>query len=191
MPAMTGRELADEAQKKQPRLRVLYTSGYTRNAIVHAGRLDPGVDMIAKPFTFEALAEKVRDALDAGRSRCALIVDSDPTIWTTGSSALAELDMRVEIAGSGTEALTKVRVAKGGYDVIILDDGLPDYSGSSLANELRALNLHLPLVITSRSKASQFRKEFSDDRCTRVLKRPYSPGELEHMLRELDVSCSS
>jgi CheY-like chemotaxis protein len=189
MPAMTGRELADEAQKRQPRLRVLYTSGYTRNAIVHAGRLDPGVDMIAKPFTFEALSEKVRDALDAGRSRCALIVDSEPAIWTSGSFSLAELDLRVEVAGSGTEALTKVRVAKGGYDVVILDDELADHTGSSLANELRALNSRLPLVITSRSKASQLRDEFSDDRCTRVLERPYSPGELEQALRQLDVSC--
>jgi PAS domain S-box-containing protein len=191
MPAMTGRELADEAQKHQPRLRVLYTSGYTRNAIVHAGRLDPGVDMIAKPFTFEALAEKVRDALDAGRSRCALLVDSDPTIWTGGSSALADLDMRVEVAGSGTEALNKVRVAKGGYDIVILDDELPDHRGAALANELRALNLQLPLVITSRSNASALREEFKDDRCTAVLGRPYSPSELEQTLRELDVTCTT
>jgi PAS domain S-box-containing protein len=191
MPTMTGRELADEAQKRQPRLRVLYTSGYTRNAIVHAGRLDPGVDMIAKPFTFEALAEKVRDALDAGRTRCALIVDADPAIWTSGSSVLAELDMRVEVAGSGTEALNKVRMAKRGYDVVILDDELPGHTGSSLAHELRALNLRLPMVITSRTNASQLAKEFSADRCTRVMERPYTPGELKHILSELDVSCSA
>jgi CheY-like chemotaxis protein len=190
MPAMTGRELAEEAQKQQPRLRILYTSGYTRNAIVHAGRLDPGVDMIAKPFTFEALAEKVRDALDAGRTRCALTVDSDGTLWTAGSSALADLDMRVEVAGSGTEALNKVRVAKGRYDVVILDDALHDYPGSSLANELRALHSHLPLVITSRKSAPKLKKEFSRDRCVAVLGRPYSPAELEQALRELDVNCT-
>jgi CheY-like chemotaxis protein len=191
MPAMTGRELADEARKQQPRIRVLYTSGYTRNAIVHSGRLDPGVDMIAKPFTFEALAEKVRDALDAGRTRCALIVDSEPTVWTTGSSVLAEMDMRVEIAGSGTEALNKVRLAKGGYDVVILDDALHDHHGSSLANEIRALHSHLPVVITSRNHASELKDQFAGDPCTEVLHRPYSPGELEQLLRELDVNCGA
>jgi PAS domain S-box-containing protein len=189
MPAMTGRELADEARKLQPHLRVLYTSGYTRNAIVHAGRLDPGVDMIAKPFTFEALAEKVRDALDSGRTRCALIVDSDPGIWTSGSSMLAQLDMRVEVAGSGTEALNKVRAAKGRYDVVILDDMLDDHKGSSLASELRALHVHLPLVITSRERASELEKQFSEDPCTAVLVRPYAPGNLEQALRLLDVNC--
>ncbi|MGE5563331.1 MAG: response regulator [Bacillota bacterium] len=189
MPMMTGRELADEARKHQPRLRVLYTSGYTRNAIVHAGRLDPGVEMIAKPFTFEALAQKIRDSLDSGRTRCALIVDTDPAVWTTGSSALAELDMRVEIAGSGTEALNKARAAKGRYDVVVLDDALPDHQGASLANELRALHRNLPLVITTRKNASALREEFADDPCTEVLERPYSASELEHALRELDVNC--
>jgi PAS domain S-box-containing protein len=191
MPAMTGRELADEARKNQVHLRVLYTSGYTRNAIVHAGRLDPGVDMIAKPFTFEALAEKVRDALDAGRTKCALIVDSDPSVWTSGSSALADLDMRVEAAGSGTEALNKVRVAKGAYDVVILDDTLDDHKGSSLADELRALHVHLPLVITSRKHAVELNAKFADDPCTAVLARPYSPAELEQVLRALDVTCAA
>lgn len=189
MPAMTGRELAEEAEKRQPRLRVLYTSGYTRNAIVHAGRLDLGVDLIPKPFTFEALAQKVRDVLDSGRTRCALVVDSDPTIWKTGSSVLADLDMRLEVAGSGTEALNKVRVAKGGYDVVVLDDDIHDYSASSLANELRAFRAQLPLVITSRKRAHSLQQEFSGDRCTAVLARPYTSGELHRALRELDVSC--
>ena len=104
-------------------------------------------------------------------------------IWTSGSSTLAALDMRVEVAGSGTEALNKIRVAKGGYDVVILDDELPDHPGIALASELRALNLRLPLVITSRNSASLLRAEFSNDRCARVLDRPYSPAEFEHMLR--------
>jgi hypothetical protein len=47
-----------------PQLRVLYTTGYSRNAIVHHGRLDPGVQLISKPFTFEQLAARVRDVLD-------------------------------------------------------------------------------------------------------------------------------
>lgn len=188
MPEMTGRELADEARKAQPRLRVLYTSGYTRNAIVHAGRLDPGVDMIAKPFTYEALGEKVRDALDAGRTRCALIADSDPVAWTTARSALADLDMRLEVAASGTEALSKVRAAKNGYDVIILDDSLEDHPGTSLASELRAHNASQPMVITSREHADRLKEEFSGDPCVAILQRPYAFSELEHALREFDIN---
>ncbi|MDB5453121.1 MAG: hypothetical protein JWO33_1699 [Caulobacteraceae bacterium] len=61
---MDGRRLADEARKKRPDLKVLYTTGYTRNAIVHNGRLDPGVELVPKPFTYEALASKVRRILD-------------------------------------------------------------------------------------------------------------------------------
>ncbi|NIJ09481.1 PAS domain S-box-containing protein [Sphingomonas vulcanisoli] len=64
MPGMSGAELAAAARLAQPDLRVLFTSGYTRNAIVHGGRLDPGVEMISKPFTYSALAAKIRDTLD-------------------------------------------------------------------------------------------------------------------------------
>ena len=56
---LNGRELADEARRRQPELAVLYTTGYARNAIVHQGRLDPGVELITKPFTFASLAAKV------------------------------------------------------------------------------------------------------------------------------------
>ena len=63
---MTGRQLADEAERRHPGLKVLYTTGYARNAIVHQGRLDPGVELIVKPFTSAALAGKVRQLLDAG-----------------------------------------------------------------------------------------------------------------------------
>jgi signal transduction histidine kinase len=63
---VNGRQLADEALKRRPDLRVLFTSGYTRNAIVHGGRLDAGVALIGKPFTYAALAEKIRQVLSNG-----------------------------------------------------------------------------------------------------------------------------
>jgi signal transduction histidine kinase len=59
-----GRQLADEARRIRPELKVLFTTGYARNAIVHHGRLDPGVELIAKPYTYVALAEKIRNVLD-------------------------------------------------------------------------------------------------------------------------------
>jgi CheY-like chemotaxis protein len=61
---MNGRELAKQAQVRRPELKVLYTTGYTRNAIVHHGRLDAGVHMIGKPFSFAELSAKVRALLD-------------------------------------------------------------------------------------------------------------------------------
>jgi CheY-like chemotaxis protein len=61
---MDGRRLADEAQRRRPGVRVLFTTGYTRNAIVHNGRLDPDVHFISKPFSFNDLAAKVREVLD-------------------------------------------------------------------------------------------------------------------------------
>ena len=65
LPGRTGRMLADEAVTIRPDLRVLFTTGYSRDAIVHQGRLDPGVQLITKPFTFEQLAARIRDALDS------------------------------------------------------------------------------------------------------------------------------
>jgi PAS domain S-box-containing protein len=65
MPAgMSGRELADEATRRQPGLKVLYTSGYTENAIVHHGRLDPGIQLLSKPWRRDQLARALRRALD-------------------------------------------------------------------------------------------------------------------------------
>jgi PAS domain S-box-containing protein len=63
--ALNGRQLADEARKRYPNLKILFTSGYARNAIVHNGKLDAGVDLIVKPFTYAALATKIRLVLDA------------------------------------------------------------------------------------------------------------------------------
>jgi signal transduction histidine kinase len=62
---MTGAQLAAQARGLRSDLKVLFTTGYARNAIVHQGRLDAGVQLITKPFTFEELAIKVRDVLDS------------------------------------------------------------------------------------------------------------------------------
>jgi CheY-like chemotaxis protein len=61
---MNGRALSDEVSRRRPGLPVLFTTGYTSNAIVHHGRLDPGMHLIGKPFTYAELAAKVRRMLD-------------------------------------------------------------------------------------------------------------------------------
>jgi len=64
MPGVSGRQLAEQALAKRPNLKVLFTTGFTKNAVVHNGVLDPGVHFIAKPFTIDELAAKLRDVLD-------------------------------------------------------------------------------------------------------------------------------
>jgi CheY-like chemotaxis protein len=63
MPDTNGRKLAEEATRRRPGLKVLYMTGFTRNAVVHNGMLDPGVNLIGKPFTLDQLASKVRSVL--------------------------------------------------------------------------------------------------------------------------------
>ncbi len=62
---ITGRKLAEEATRERPGLRTLFTSGYTENSIVHHGRLDPGVNLLSKPYKKRDLAQKIREVLDA------------------------------------------------------------------------------------------------------------------------------
>jgi CheY-like chemotaxis protein len=64
MPGINGRELADALLVKKPTLKVLFMTGYSRNAIVHQGRLDAGVALLQKPITQAALAAKIRTVLD-------------------------------------------------------------------------------------------------------------------------------
>jgi CheY-like chemotaxis protein len=64
LPDTDGRQLATQARQIQPTLKVLFTTGYARNAIVHNGTLDADVDMIPKPFSSEALGRRVRQVVD-------------------------------------------------------------------------------------------------------------------------------
>ncbi len=68
MPQMSGNELADRVRALYPHTKILFTSAYTENAIVHQGVLDKGVALLQKPFTPSALARKVREMLDIGKT---------------------------------------------------------------------------------------------------------------------------
>jgi CheY-like chemotaxis protein len=63
--AFNGRQLADEARRIRSDLKILFTTGYAQNAIIHQGRLDPGVHLIVKPFNFAGLAARIRQMFDA------------------------------------------------------------------------------------------------------------------------------
>jgi signal transduction histidine kinase/ActR/RegA family two-component response regulator len=68
MPDVNGRQLAAEALRRRPDMKVLYTTGFTRNAIVHGGKLDAGLHFIAKPFTLVQIAAKMNEVLAGSRA---------------------------------------------------------------------------------------------------------------------------
>ena len=166
----TSRELADRARRLIPGLPVLFTSGYTRNSIVHGGRLDPEVQLLSKPYTQEQLAFKIRDLLVrargsdtaglaadaiAGDARAAsvfdglrvLICEDEVVIRMDIALVLEDLGCVVAEAGNGTVALDLL--AAGPFDLLITDVGLPDMSGVDLARRAIGLCKTMPVLFAS------------------------------------------
>jgi signal transduction histidine kinase/DNA-binding response OmpR family regulator len=184
MPMMSGRELADAAHLIRPQLKVLYTSGYTRNAIVHGGRLDSGVEMIPKPFTYQALSEKVRDVLDSGRSGRLLLIEGDPRVRMLSAEALARAGHAIDEAANAGEALGKVRASGGAYEAVLLDLDLPDGRAAGLARELRAMHADLAILLLT-SAADMPDAGLIDDRCTDWIRKPYRIEDVREALARL------
>ncbi|MBG0810118.1 response regulator [Methylosinus sp. H3A] len=146
MPDTNGRKLAEEAWRRRPDLKILFTTGYTPNAVVHNGVLDPGVELIVKPYSIDRLARKVRDVLDGPRSappetkptrRKVLIVDDDAAVCEAMAELLRLENYEVCVASDGFRALEAAQSFK--PDVALLDLGLPGMDGYEIARELRAL----------------------------------------------------
>jgi CheY-like chemotaxis protein len=176
---MNGRQLADEARKLRPDLKVLFTTGYARNAIVHDGRLDPGVSLLTKPFTFAALAAKLDDLLGgtAGSARV-LLVEDEILVQMVAADQLRDLGYRVETAGSATEAINKARLLGRDIAFAVVDIGLPDRRGDGLVGELRALHSQLPIIVASGYDSDDLLRRYAADRRIVLLRKPYLPEEL-------------
>ena len=106
---MNGRQLAEEARKRRPDLKVLFTTAYARNAIVHDGRLDPGVELITKPFTQAALAAKLRDILDARQRRAGSSWSKTNRLYGCWRSNTWRSRLQGRYRRFGREALNKLR----------------------------------------------------------------------------------
>ncbi|MCC7346644.1 MAG: response regulator [Variibacter sp.] len=187
---MNGRQLADAARRIRPDLPVLFTTGYARNAIVHDGRLDPGVMLLTKPFTYRELATKLSDMLDeaaAPRGR-ALLVEDEPLVQDLAAEYLEEMSYRVERAGSAAEALSKIKLLKGQIDLAVIDVGLPDRKGDDLASEIRASYPELPIVIASGYDRGALERRFAGDGRVAVMPKPYSQPDVERAVAKLASS---
>lgn len=207
-------ELARLSRQRLPELKVLFTSGYTRNAIVHEGRLDEGVELIAKPFTREALAIKVRSVLDheAGENSSAnyapaLTAEEPIPAAETGDrsdSPVAPLrilliedealiacmteDMLISM-GHQVDVVGSVSKAQDAlhsaeYDLVITDLGLPDGSGSEIVSLVLAEHPDTRLIVAS-GGSSDFEPSDSAGRAAMLLK-PYGEVELRNAILSLE-----
>jgi CheY-like chemotaxis protein len=188
-------DLARQAVQKQPGLAVLFTSGYTENAIVHGGRLDEGVELISKPYTREALGRKVRQMLASRGARPAearpaapaatapaavvhqalrvLVVEDDVLIRMSITEMLESRGHVVFEAGDGTEALRLFGTET--VDVLLADVGLPGMSGMDVARMMRETRPDLPVLFATGDQATN---DVRRDPRTAVIVKPYGVADL-------------
>ena len=183
---MNGRQLVDAARRLRPDLKVLFTTGYARNAIVHDGRLDPGVVLLPKPFTFVALAGKLADML--GRSSGplrVLLVEDEVLVRMVTAEQLQDLGYRVETAGSATEALNKLKLMEEDVALAIVDIGLPDIKGDVLVAEIRARHPKLPIVVATGYDDPELQRRFGRDERIVFMRKPYTQDDLRRIVPSL------
>jgi PAS domain S-box-containing protein len=184
---LNGEQLAAEARRQRPDLKVLMTTGYARNAILHDGKVDPGVQLITKPFSYATLAAKIRSVLDMPtRSGRILLVEDETLIQMLAVDQLESLGFKVETAASATEAMSKIKL-DGAVDAAIVDIGLPDRKGDVLIGELRAIHPLMPIVIASGYGEPALQKRFENDKRIAFLAKPYATDQLKAVLAALNV----
>jgi len=185
---MNGRQLAELARQRRPMLKVLFTTAYARDAIVHDGRLDPGVLLITKPFTFAALAAKIRDILDTAAAQPRLLlVEDEALIQMVVAEELQDLGFAVELAGTAADASRKLRALNGEVDAAIVDMGLPDANGDELVRDLRSVFPALPIVIASGQDKATLQRLFRGQAGIGFLSKPYTTENLRITLRSVGV----
>ncbi len=153
LPGINGRELVDAARKRRPQLKVLFTSGYARNAIVHQGRLDQGVQLLTKPFTRAQLAARVRDVLDAkddpqAQGKVALVVEDEPLVRLFLVQTIEQLGYEVLEAATAKQARAELD-ARTDIDVTFMDIGLPDGNGVELATLFSPKHPDMRIILAS------------------------------------------
>lgn len=177
---INGKMLADRARTLRPDLKVLITTAYAGDVLIREGRLDPGFELLSKPFSFLALANRIRAMLDE-RLRlpgCVLVVEDELLLNLLVSDMLAESGFSVDAAATFKEAATKARSKIENLVGAVVDLGLPDRPGDELVAELRTLYADLPIVIASGHADEEVRKRLSSGKGVQLLTKPFNAEEL-------------
>ena len=179
---LRGPELAALARARRPGIAVLFTSGYTENAISHGGA--GGTDLLSKPYSREALARKIRQVLASGAAAKAaitvLLCEDDVLIRMNTCDVLQECGFGVVEAGSGAQALAAL--AANAVDVCVIDIGLPDMTGTDLAHEIRERWPAMPVLFATGHVSVP---EAEGVEGFAVLSKPYGEVELRSAIESL------
>ena len=189
---VSSKQLAQQARLLLPELAVLFTSGYTHNAIMQGGRLDPGVELLSKPYQREDLARRIRHVLadrrlvgapDPSGRRILLVEDNDDAREMT-TEMLNMLGHTVHGVASAEAAMPLL--AMPGLDVLVTDISLPTMSGLELARHARA---HWPQLDVVFASGHDWGASLMHDASARFLRKPFGLEELASALkaRRLDV----
>jgi CheY-like chemotaxis protein len=195
-------ELAREAKHLHPAIAVLFTSGYTQDAMMHDGRLDPGVELLSKPYSREKLARKVRHVLanraqagvpvvprggtgvpahgSAPQRRRVLVVEDHAALLDMTCELLRTLGQDARGVGNAEQALAAC--AQESFDVLFTDIDLPGCSGVELARHAKARQPSIEVVFASGYGApggDSLGFPFA------VLPKPYKLDQLSQMLAAL------
>jgi DNA-binding response OmpR family regulator len=182
--------LAERARETRQSLRVLITTAYAGSTLVHEGRLDFGVELLMKPFTFTALATRIRELLDRDGEReeaRILVVEDEFLLRMFVVDALADMGLQAEEAASFSEALSKTRSVGDDLAAAIIDLGLPDRPGDELVAQIRESRPHMPIVLATGFTDPQLHQRFSDDARLQILTKPFDAEVLGAVLRRVGI----
>lgn len=189
LPGLNGRELVDRASERRPGLRVLFTTGYARNAIVHQGRLDPGVELLTKPFTRAQLGARIRAVLDTAApgsgERVALLVEDEPLVRMYLAESMTNFGFAVLQAASAREALALAE-RNPNIALAIVDVGLPDRNGLDVVADLLSRSSQMCIAIAS-GYGRQALGRFTGERRVTLLAKPFDSEGIAAALRTLGV----
>ncbi|KFE69387.1 response regulator [Hyalangium minutum] len=197
-------ELARLAKELVPHIEVLFTSGYAEDAIVHGGRLDPGLHLLSKPHRHEDLARKVRQLLNHRQQRQApespgarktpvpipslrlrvLLVEDDEEIRTSTQELLDLLGHEV-VAVSSAEA-ARGALAAGAFEVLFTDVSLPGGSGADLAREVMKRHPGMRVIIASGDGSEAMNGERPG--VAVLLPKPYALAQIQEALARVVAS---
>jgi PAS domain S-box-containing protein len=157
MPGMSGKEMADRMRASRPELKVLFMSGYTDNAIIHHGVLDPGIPFIHKPFRRTDLISRITDLLADGQSaskagKIVLMLDDEPAIRSLVNWACEKRGH--QFAGVSHTAAALQSLAVRPADLLLIDMNLAGQDGEGALRQIRAAGHAAPAVIYSGDASS-------------------------------------